>query len=102
VNISKIAGIIGVLIALVAAFTSIPYGVELMTIAGIIVGLGIATEDSVRVIVTAIALPVLAGCFNALPSIGPYITSILGNIGHVVGGAALLIILRNIYKRLMG
>jgi hypothetical protein len=102
VNISKIAGIIGMLIALVAAFTNVPYGVELMTIAGIIVGISIATEDSVRVIVTAVALPVLAACLNGLPSIGPYITSILGNIGHVVGGAALLVILRNIYKRLMG
>jgi hypothetical protein len=100
VNISKIAGIIGMLIALVAAFTNVPYGVELMTIAGIIVGIRIATEDSVRVIVTAVALPVLAACFNGLPSIGPYITSILGNIGHVVGGAALLVILRNIYNRL--
>jgi hypothetical protein len=100
VNIYKICGIIGLLIALVAAFTNVPYGVELMALAGIIVGLGIATEDSVRVIVTAVGLPVVAASFNGVPSVGPYVTSILANFGHVVGGAALLIILRNIYYRL--
>jgi hypothetical protein len=101
VNIYKIAGIIGILIALVAAFVNVPYGVELMTIAGIIVGISIIAEQHVRVIVSALALPALAASFNALPSVGPYITSILGNIGYVVGGAALLIILRNIYNRLV-
>ena len=99
-SIYKIAGIIGLLIALVAAFVNVPYGVELMTIAGIIVGISILAEHHVRVIVSALALPALAASFNALPSVGVYITSILGNVGHVVGGAALLIILRNVANRL--
>jgi len=100
VNIYKICGIIGMLIALAAAFTHIPYAVVLMIIAGIIVGISVATEDSVRVIVTALALPVVGAGLNELPSVGPYITSILGNFGHVVGGVALLVMLRNIVNRL--
>jgi hypothetical protein len=99
VNIYKISGIVGVLIAVVGAFVNIPYGVELMAIAGIIVGVGIAVEDSVRVIVTALALPVAATALNGLPAIGPHITAIVGNIAHVVLGAALLVMLRNIYNR---
>jgi hypothetical protein len=99
-NIYKIAGIIGLLIAVVAAFVKIPYAMELMAIAGIIVALNIAAEDNVRVIVSAIAIPVVAGLFNGLPAIGPYVTSILTNLGYLIGGAALLIILRNVTNRL--
>jgi len=100
-NVYKIAGLIGILIALVAAFTKIPYAVELMTIAGIVVGISIAADQHVRVIVSAVGLAAVAASFNDVPSVGGYITSILGNIAHVIGGAALLIILRNVYNRLM-
>ena len=99
-NIYKIVGIIGLLIAIVAAFVQIPYGMELMAIAGIIVAINIAAEDNVRVIVSAIAIPVIAGLFNGLPAIGTHVTSILTNIGYVIGGGALLIILRNLVNRM--
>lgn len=98
-NIHKIVGIIGLLIAVVAAFVKIPYGTELMAIAGVIVAIGIAAEDNVRVIVSAVALPGVAGLFNGLPAIGTHVTSILSNVGYLVGGAALLIILRNVINR---
>ncbi|HET9107017.1 MAG TPA: hypothetical protein VFN79_07465 [Steroidobacteraceae bacterium] len=98
-NIYKIAGIIGLLIAVVAAFVKIPYAMELMAIAGVIVALNIAAEDNVRVIVSAIAIPVVAGLFNGLPAIGTHVTSILTNLGYVIGGAALLLILRNVANR---
>lgn len=100
-NIYKICGIVGLLLAIIAAFVNIPYGAELMALLGIVVGLGIVTEDSVRVIVTAVALPVVAACLNGLPAVGGYITAIVGNLGHIVAGAALLMILRNIYNRTM-
>ena len=99
-NIYKIIGIIGLLIAIAAAFVKIPYAMVLMAIAGVIVALNIATDDSVRVIVSAIAIPVVAGLFNALPAVGPYVTAIITNIGSVIGGAALLIILRNVINRM--
>jgi hypothetical protein len=100
VNIYKISGIIGILIALVAAFVKIPFGVELMTIAGIIVGISVVADQHVRVIVSAVALAAIAASFNELPGAGTYVTAILGNIAHVIAGAALLIILRNVVNRL--
>ncbi len=100
-NIYKIVGIIGLLIAIVAAFTKIPFAMELMAIAGIIVAFNIAVEDSVRVIVSAIAMPIVADLFNGLPTVGNYVTSILTNIGYLIGGVALLVILRNVYNRLL-
>lgn len=98
-NIYKIVGIIGLLIAIAAAFAKIPYAMELMAIAGVIVAIGIAAEDNVRVIVSAIAMPIVAGLFNGLPTVGVYVTSILTGVGYVIGGAALLIILRNVVNR---
>ncbi|MDE2448346.1 MAG: hypothetical protein KGO22_05205 [Gammaproteobacteria bacterium] len=100
-NTYKIVGIIGLLIAIAAAFVKIPYAMELMAIAGVIVALNIAAEDNVRVIVSAIAMPVVAGLFNELPAVGTHVTAILAGIGYLVGGAALLIILRNVVKRVM-
>lgn len=99
-NIYKIIGIIGLLIAIAAAFVTIPYAMVLMAIAGVIVALNISVDDSVRVIVSAIAIPVVAGLFNELPAVGPHVTAILTNIGYVIGGAALLIILRNLVNRM--
>lgn len=100
-NTYKIVGIIGLLIAVAAAFVKIPYAMELLAIAGVIVALNIAAEDNVRVIVSAIAVPVVAGLFNELPAVGTHVTAILTDIGYLIGGAALLIILRNVVKRVM-
>ena len=99
-NIYKISGIVGLLIAVVWAFVDIPYAAVLLAIAGIIVGVGIAVEDSVRVIVTALALPIAARALDGLPTVGPHITTIIGNIAQIVVGAALLVMLRNIYNRM--
>lgn len=99
-NIHKIVGIVGLLIAIAAAFVRIPYAMELLAIAGAVVALNIGAEDNVRVIVSAIAMPVVAGLFNELPAVGTHLTSILTNIGFVIGGAALLIILRNVLNRI--
>ena len=98
-NIYKIAGLIGVVLAVVAAFVAIPYAGAALAVLGVIVGWAIGTEDSVRVIVSAIALATLSGTFGGIPAAGPSLTAIIANIGAMVAGAALLIILRNIYGR---
>ena len=99
-NIYKIVGLIGVLLAVVAAFVTVPYAAPLIAIAGVVVGVSVAGDHHVRVIVSALALHVLASSFDGIPAIGTYITAILGNIGVLAAGAALLIIVRNMYERM--
>ena len=99
-NVYKIIGLLGVLLAVVVAFVNIPYSQPLIAVAGLVVGISIAAEHHVRVIVSALALGALAGTFNAIPTAGPVITAILGNFGTLAAGAALLIIVRNMYQRL--
>jgi hypothetical protein len=99
VNIYKIAGLIGVVLAVVAAFVTVPYAGAALAVLGVIVGWGMATEDSVRVIVSAVALATLSGTFGGIPVAGPSLTAIIANIGAMVAGAAVLMILRNVYNR---
>lgn len=98
-NVYKIVGLLGVLVAIVAAFVNVPYSEPIMAIAGLVVGLSVAGEHHVRVIVSALALHVVANAFNGIPGAGPSITTILGNFGVLASGAALLIIVRNMYER---
>ena len=55
-SIDRILGLIGLLIAIVAAFFAIPYVALALLVIGLIVGYSIAREDHVRVIVSALAL----------------------------------------------
>jgi hypothetical protein len=100
VNVTKIVGLLGVLVAVVAAFVNVPYAGPIMAIAGVVVGLSVAGEHHVRVIVSALALHAVAGAFDGIPGAGPSITAILANFGTLAAGAALLIIVRNMYERL--
>jgi hypothetical protein len=100
VNVFKIVGLLGVLVAVVAAFTNVPYAEPAMAIAGVVVGISVAAEHHVRVIVSALALHTIAGTFNGIPAAGASITTILGNFGTLAAGAALLIIVRNMYQRM--
>ena len=100
-NPYKIAGWIGIALALVSVFVTVPYAAPVMAIAGAVLGYSVAAEHNVRVIVSAVALGALAHSFDGIPAAGTYIGAFLANAGIVAAGAAILIILRNIVNRLM-
>lgn len=96
---TKIAGLIGLLLAVVAAFVDVPYAGAALVLIGAFVGWAIAAEDHVRVIVSAVALAGLSGVLREIPQAGDYLASIYGNVSQVTAGAALMIISCNIYRR---
>ena len=98
-SIIKVLGIVSVLLAIVGAFVAIPYLAAILVVLGLIGGASIAAEDHVRVIVTALALNSLAGVLTNIPEIGHYLTSIVANLGLMVAGGAITIILCNVYRR---
>ena len=98
-NATKIVGLIGVLVAIVGAFVSIPYAAAILLIVGLFVGLSILPDTHVRVIVSALALAALAHSFDAIPQVGGYLSTIVANLGVLAAGGALMIILRNMYAR---
>jgi hypothetical protein len=95
----KILGLVALAVSIVGAFVTIPYIGLILLVIGLIVGFSIAGEHHVRVIVSAIALSMFAGAFSTVPSVGSYLQSIVANIGGLAAGAALSIILMNIYNR---
>lgn len=95
----NILGLIGAALAIVGAFVTIPSLAAVLVILGLIAGFMIDGPDHVRVIVSALALAALAGTLNAIPSVGGYLTTIVSNFGVILAGAAIMIILRNIYAR---
>lgn len=99
-NVYKIVGLLGVLLAIVAAFVKVPYAEPIIAVAGLVVGISVAAEHHVRVIVSALVLHTVANTFNGIPGAGPSVSAILGNLGILAAGAALLIIVRNMYERL--
>ena len=98
-NAFKIAGWLAVAIAVVGAFTDIPYAGLILVLLGLIIGYAVAAEDHVRVLVTALVLTSLSGVLMNIPSIGEYLTSIFSAFGTTAAGAALMIVSRNMWRR---
>ena len=98
-NLQKILGLLGIVLAIVGAFVAIPYAAAILLILGLVVGVGILPDHHVRVMVSALVLTGLAHVFDALPGVGSYLTSIFASIGVLAAGAAFMIILRNLYAR---
>ncbi|MFM7121424.1 MAG: hypothetical protein ACKOZX_14465 [Gammaproteobacteria bacterium] len=98
-TIDRIGLSLGLAVAIVGGFVTIPYAALVLLVLGLVAGWANAADSHVRVIVSAVALPVMAGAFNAVPVAGSYLAAIVSNIGAVAVGAALCIILTNIYGR---
>jgi hypothetical protein len=98
-SIQKIAGWIAILVAIVGAFTTIPYAGAILVVLGLLGGLTIEAEAHVRVILSALALTALSGILSSIPEIGSYLTAIVAALASFVGGAAIAIILKNMYNR---
>jgi hypothetical protein len=100
VAIDKIVGLIGIAVAILSAFVTIPHVFLILVIAGLIVGFWVASADHVRLILTAVALPLFAGNFaHAAAYAGKFIVTILTSGGNMATGAALMAILLNLYER---
>jgi hypothetical protein len=98
-NFQKIVGLAAIALAIVGAFFVIPYLAAMLVILGLVAGLAIDAPDHVRVIVSAIALNTLSSALTSIPAIGDALANMLSNFGIATAGAALMVILRNIYVR---
>jgi hypothetical protein len=98
VAIDKIVGLIGIAVAILSAFVPVPHVFSILVIAGLIVGFWVDSADHVRLILTAFALLLFAGTFAHASYAGKYIATILTSGSYMAMGAALMVILRNLYE----
>ena len=102
-TVYKIVYAVGLLLAIVAAFVhNLPYAPPLLALCGAVAAFSIIPDHHVRVIVSALLLHTVADTFGGIPEVGSYLTSIIGNLGIMACGAAILIVLRNMVARLTG
>lgn len=98
-TVDKIVGLIGIAVAILSAFVTIPHVFMILVIAGLIVGYWIASADHVRLILTALALFLFAPNFGTAPFVGKYLTAIFMSGGYMAMGASVTAIVRNVYER---
>jgi hypothetical protein len=99
VNPFKLIGWAAIALAVIGAFVEIPYVALVLLLLGLVGGINIATEDSVRVMVTALVLTQLSIVFNHIPEVGEYISMIFSAGAIFVTGAAMTLISRNVWIR---
>jgi predicted membrane protein len=99
VTTDRIIGLVGIAVAVLSAFVTIPHVFTILVIAGLIVGFRVASADHVRLIVTALALFLFAPTLGTAPYVGKYLAVILVSGGYMAMGAAIMAILQNLYER---
>jgi len=90
---------IAVLVAIVAAFVTIPYVAVILLVLGAISAIGNSAETNTRVFLVAIVLTVGSKSLEAIPAIGTYLSTIFGGIGTAAIGASILAITLTLYNR---
>lgn len=99
-GVDKIVKLVGVLVAIIAAFVAIPYSPLLVALLGIAGAWFIAEEDRTRFLIAAVALNVTYAGLNAIPTVGPWITTALGGLNGLFMAAAATVIVLGTVDRL--
>lgn len=99
----KIIKLVGVLVALVAgAMGGFPQSALVIAVLGAVGGYFIAAEDRTRFMVGTIALVAagVAGGLNAIPVVGPVVSSALGGLAGLFQAGAVTVIIVGLVEKL--
>ena len=97
-NPFKLVGWAGIAVAVISAFVEFEYSTTILVVLGLVAGVGIAVEDSVRVIVTAMFLATTT-VLMTIPGVGEPLAKIYSALGMFAAGAALMLFTRNMWNR---
>ena len=90
---------LAVLLAIVAAFVTIPYVVPVLLILGAISAITNTADQNRTVFLITIVLLLGAKGLTDVPAIGTYLSSIFGNLGTALVGASMLAIAMGAFRR---
>ena len=100
-EVSKIIRLVAVLVAVVAAFVTIPEEAAIIAVLGVVGGYWIEEEYASRFLVGALALALVAqGALGEVWVVGEYLTAILGSVSSLFNAAACTVIVMGLYNRL--
>ncbi len=100
--LNKVAGlarVLAILLAIVAAFVALPTQVPLvLLLLGIIAGFAYTNDDFIRLVLTAVALPIVGHALSAVPEIGGQLDAVMGGIALAVGGILATRVIIRLYE----
>ncbi|MCH7821310.1 MAG: hypothetical protein IIA07_04770 [Proteobacteria bacterium] len=99
-GVDKIVKLVGVLVAVVAAFVTIPYSAVIVALLGIGGAWFIAEDDRSRFLIAAVALNFAHDGLDAITVVGPHISTALGGVNGLFMAAAATVIVLGIVDRL--
>jgi len=93
-NVVKIIRIVAYLVAIAAAFVTIPFAALIMAVLGLAIGfMGVTEERRTLFLVSAVALATAASSLGAIPAIGEFLTAILSNASAIINAGAIAVLL---------
>lgn len=101
-NAAKIIRILALLLAVVMAFASVPYGALGLAVLGLLNGfMGVEEDRRIPYLLMAIALTMSASALNMVPAVGSYLTAIFSNIAAVLQAGVLALLILVIKERVV-
>lgn len=91
---------LAVLLAIVAAFVTVPYLVPILLVLGALSAIGNTPEQNTRIFMITIVLLLGAKALVDLPGVGTYLSAIFGNLGTALVGASMVAIALGAYSRI--
>lgn len=99
-KICAVARGLAVLLAIVAAFVTIPYAVPILLVLGAISAITNTPDQNRTIFLITIVLLLGSKALTDLPTVGTYLSSILGNLGTALVGASMLAIAIGAFRRI--
>ena len=103
-GVLKILRLLGMAVALIAAFVAVPEAVLILTVIGLVVGVMGDIEDSsnrLYWLIVAMALASVSGAAGPLPVIGGPISDIMGNMSTLMSAVALGLLMNAMKERII-
>ena len=87
---------LGLVIAIIGGVgVTIPASAIILAVLGVVVGiLAVGKADTTGFLVFALGLAAVSGGIDAIPVLGGYVNSILGNVSALVNAAAVVVVIR--------
>ena len=100
-NAVQIIRIVATVLAIVAAFVSIPYAILALALLGLANGfMGVAEERRLIYLVTAGVLSVSTDALDMVPVVGSYITAMFGNLSVALSAGVLAVVVMIVKDRI--
>jgi len=100
-NAVKIIRLLALLLAIAAAFATIPYAALGLAVLGLLNGfMGVPVDRRQTYMITALALFMSTGALGMVPAVGGYLTAIFSNVSAVLNAGVLAVFVMIVKDRL--